>query len=75
MLSLELKELKNYSKFCVSTLNSKVVRKPRLPVFARKPQDEWACRVPSWRIHAGRWLAWDALVPGVHRSAAGEKKG
>ncbi|WPN62327.1 MULTISPECIES: hypothetical protein [unclassified Pseudomonas] len=75
MLSLELKELKNYSKFCVSTLNSKVVRKPRLPVFARKPQKEWACRVPSWQIQAGRWLAWEALVPGVHRSASGEKKG
>lgn len=75
MLSLELKELKNYSKFCVSTLNSKVVRKPRLPVFARKPQNEWSCRVPSWQIQAGRWLAWEALVPGVHRSASGEKKG
>ncbi|SEJ17838.1 hypothetical protein [Pseudomonas sp. NFACC07-1] len=75
MLSLELKELKNYSKFCVSTLNSKVVRKPRLPVFARKPQKEWACRVPSWQIQAGRWLAWEALVSGAHRSASGEKKG
>ncbi|BBP57653.1 hypothetical protein [Pseudomonas sp. St316] len=75
MLSLELKELKNYSKFCVSTLNSKVVRKPRLPVFARKPPNEWVCRVPSWRIQAGRWLAWEALGPGVHRSASGEKKG
>lgn len=75
MLSLELKELKNYSKFCISTLNSKVVRKPPLPVFARKLQKDWACRVPSWQIQAGRWLAWEALVPGVYRSASGEKKG
>ncbi|WP_431145986.1 hypothetical protein [Pseudomonas alvandae] len=75
MLSLELKELKSYSKFCVSTLNSKVARKPRLPIFARKPQEEWSCRVPSWQIHAGRWLAWEALIPSVHRSASGEKRG
>jgi len=74
MLSLELKELKNYSKFCVSTLNSKVVRKPLLPAFARKAPNEWSCRVPSWQIHAGRWLGWEVLVPGIHRSAWGEKK-
>jgi hypothetical protein len=74
MLRLELKELKNYSKFCVSTLNSKVVRKPLLPVFARKAPTEWSCRVPSWQIQAGRWLGWEVLVPGIHRSAWGEKK-
>lgn len=74
MLALELKELKNYSKFCVSTLNSKVVRKPLLPVFARKAPTEWSCRVPSWQIQAGRWLGWEVLVPGIHRSAWGEKK-
>ncbi|WP_053213399.1 hypothetical protein [Pseudomonas sp. Q12-87] len=75
MLSLELKELKNYSKFCISTLNSKVVRKPRLLAFASRPQSEWICRVPSWRILAGRWLGWEALGPGIYRSASGEKKG
>ncbi|MDO7897210.1 hypothetical protein [Pseudomonas citrulli] len=75
MLPLELKELKDYSRFCVSTLNSKVVRKPRLPVFASRPPTEWACRVPAWRVHAGRWLAWEALVPGIHPHAPGGRKG
>nr|WP_283099823.1 hypothetical protein [Pseudomonas sp. MWU12-2037] len=55
---LELKQLRHYTTYCISTLNSKVIRKPKLPTFAKKHIKILNCADPAWHI-AGDWSGWE----------------
>ncbi|HBN8508759.1 TPA: hypothetical protein L3715_002350 [Pseudomonas aeruginosa] len=49
----ELRELRHYTSYCIKTRNSKVLRKPKTPVFPLREKNRWSCSAPPWFVADG----------------------